>query len=348
MNRNIGAATGVQLVVDALKLTPANPSFLDARDAILAALDAMRSAGKLTAGEHDLARRGIWKAFAKFGMGPGAQSNGASLSGIVADFNLPDFDEPQEPQSDVRVEATPNQPIPDNQAAGIASTLAVTQAGKIAGLNVALDIEHTYIGDLQVTLTAPSGKAALLHNRAGGSTRDLSKEYSNDSLPALQSLLGDSSQGNWTLKIADLASRDVGRLRRWALQMDLETSARVVQGEASPGLAIPDNNAIGVSSSINIVEGGSAQQITVTVDITHTFIGDLRVELVSPAGDQALLHDRIGGGEDNLIRSYGSRLHPALAALAGKPIQGSWQLRVKDLAGRDVGKFNKWSLALNL
>jgi extracellular elastinolytic metalloproteinase len=39
MNRKVGAKLGVQLVVDALKLSPANPSFLDMRDAILAALD---------------------------------------------------------------------------------------------------------------------------------------------------------------------------------------------------------------------------------------------------------------------------------------------------------------------
>ena len=89
MNRNIGADLGVQLVVDALKLSPTNPSFLEMRDSILAALDAMLTAGKLDSGEHAGARGGIWTAFAKFGMGPGARSNGASLSGIAADFNTP-------------------------------------------------------------------------------------------------------------------------------------------------------------------------------------------------------------------------------------------------------------------
>ena len=39
MNRRIGAVLGLQLVVDALKLSPASPGFLDMRDAILAALD---------------------------------------------------------------------------------------------------------------------------------------------------------------------------------------------------------------------------------------------------------------------------------------------------------------------
>ncbi|HEY7560220.1 MAG TPA: M36 family metallopeptidase [Candidatus Binatia bacterium] len=348
MNRNIGPTLGVQLVVDALKLTPANPSFLDARDAILAALNAMLDGGKLTAGEHDIARRGIWKAFAKFGMGPSAQSNGASLSGIVADFNMPTFDEPEQSESDVRVETTPNQQVPDNQPAGISSVLMVPQSGRIGRVTVSVDIEHTFIGDLQVSVTTPAGKTAVLHNRSGSSTDNLIKSYSNEGMPSLQALLGEEAQGDWTLKVADLASQDNGRLRRWGLEMDLDTSTQLVQGEAIPALSIPDNDPTGVSSNISIAQSGSAQRIKVGVDIAHTFIGDLRVELVSPSGQQALLHDRFGGGEDNLIRIYDSLLHPALATLTHQPIEGNWELRVKDLAGRDVGKFNKWSLELAL
>jgi extracellular elastinolytic metalloproteinase len=75
MNRTIGANLGVQLVVDALKLTPANPSFLDARDAILVALDAMRNTGRLSSSNFVDARNGVWTVFARFGMGPGARSN---------------------------------------------------------------------------------------------------------------------------------------------------------------------------------------------------------------------------------------------------------------------------------
>ena len=89
MNRDIGEKLGVQLVVDALKLSPVNPRFLELHDSILAALDAMLNSGQLDSGEHSEARNGIWTAFAKFGMGPNARSNGASLSGIVADFTTP-------------------------------------------------------------------------------------------------------------------------------------------------------------------------------------------------------------------------------------------------------------------
>jgi extracellular elastinolytic metalloproteinase len=89
MNRAIGEKLGVQLVVDALKLSPTNPGFLDERDAILEALDDMLSDGKLNVADAKKIKEAIWRVFAKYGMGPKAQSFGAQLSGIVADFNPP-------------------------------------------------------------------------------------------------------------------------------------------------------------------------------------------------------------------------------------------------------------------
>jgi subtilisin-like proprotein convertase family protein len=348
MNRNIGANLGVQLVVDALKLTPANPSFLDARDAILAALDDMLDGGNLDANEYETARRGIWEAFARFGMGPNAQSNGASLSGIVADFNTPPFEEPEPEEPDVTVEVTPNLAIPDNRAAGVSNVLTVTQAGGIARLAVSVDIEHSYIGDLQVSLISPAGSTVVLHDRSGGSADNLVKSYSSDDLMALQALLGEAAQGDWTIHVADRAVADVGTLRQWGLGIDLEQTSQMAQGEATPGQTIPDNNPDGISSSIDIAQSGAVQQVRVSVDITHTFIGDLRVELIAPSGEKALLHNQFGGGEHNLIKSYDSSSHPALAALVGEAVQGDWVLRVADLLGQDIGKFNKWGLEVTL
>ena len=98
MNRNIGAELGSpekghqigwRSVVDGLKLTSANPSFLDARDAILRAVDDLLTAGKLNQPDYAKVRKAVWSAFSKFGMGPNADCLGASLQGIVPDFNLP-------------------------------------------------------------------------------------------------------------------------------------------------------------------------------------------------------------------------------------------------------------------
>ena len=94
INRDFGTALGNkvkghrivwQVVVDGLKLTPANPSFLDARDAILHALEDLRNTDALPHDQFKKLNRAAWHAFAHFGMGPIASSIGATLEGIVAD-----------------------------------------------------------------------------------------------------------------------------------------------------------------------------------------------------------------------------------------------------------------------
>lgn len=98
MNRDLGQALvdkqrghllGWQIVVDGFKLTSANPSFLDARDAILHALDSQQQSGSISSADFKKARKAAWEAFARFGMGPKATSVGASLFGIVEDKSVP-------------------------------------------------------------------------------------------------------------------------------------------------------------------------------------------------------------------------------------------------------------------
>ena len=79
-----------QSVVDGLKVTAANPSFLDARDAIADAIEDLKVVGLITAEEHRKTRQAFWKAFVHFEMGTNASSLGASLSGIAGDKTLPD------------------------------------------------------------------------------------------------------------------------------------------------------------------------------------------------------------------------------------------------------------------
>ena len=70
-----GNILAVQYVVDALKLSPCSPSFVQMRDSILQAEKA------LTQGKHACA---IWKAFAKRGLGKSAVDNP-----VTAAFDLP-------------------------------------------------------------------------------------------------------------------------------------------------------------------------------------------------------------------------------------------------------------------
>ena len=355
MNRRLAAELGdpqgrhlsVQLVVDALKLSPALPSFLDMRDAILRAVDNKRTAGQLDADRHGKARHAILSTFAHFGMGPAARCNGATLTGIVADFSPPPEIPTPGPSGDtVHAEETPNASIPDSQPNGVSRVLTIPKAGQIARISVDLDLQHPFIGDLIVSLIPPVGAPAVLHNRAGGGADNIIKTFRSEDTPALAALAGSDTQGNWVLKVADVAARDVGVLRRWALDIGLASSPQVARGEVSPALAIPDNTPAGVSSTIAISGPGTIAAIKVGVNIAHTFIGDLKVELVSPSGRRAVLHDRKGGGGDDIVSTFDATTSPALASLVGEPIAGNWVLEVRDLEGQDVGRLNRWSIEL--
>lgn len=243
-------------------------------------------------------------------------------------------------------ESNPFLLIPDNQAGGVADAIALSQSGAVKSLTIEVDITHTYIGDLQVILKSPSGKTAVLHNREGKGQDDLRKTYTSDTLPALATLLGEEISGAWELQIRDKARQDTGRLNRWSIEAALESAGNIANGEVAPNLEIPDSNAQGVSSRIAIGAAGKAKDLTVNVEIAHSYIGDLHVELIAPSGQSVTLHDRTGGSKTDLRRTFDKDSLPNLETLVGEPIQGEWMLRVKDLASLDKGKLEKWSLTV--
>ena len=144
------------------------------------------------------------------------------------------------------------------------------------------------------------------------------------------------------LVIADIAAPGASI----AFAVGATAAPETVVAEASPALAIPDANPVGVASVLAITASGTVAQIKVGVDITHTFVGDLSVELRSPAGRRAVLHAQLGGGADNLVTTYDSASPGVLASMVGQPMQGDWMLSVADRVGQDVGTLNKWRLEL--
>ena len=113
-----------------------------------------------------------------------------------------------------------------------------------------------------------------------------------------------------------------------------------------PGVTIPDNNPNGIERMLTAAGDGRIRDITVSLDITHTYIGDLSITLTSPGGTGVVLHDRGGGSADNIIKTYTPATTPGLSALRGQPVQGAWRLRVADLETKDIGKLNRWALQI--
>jgi serine protease AprX len=245
----------------------------------------------------------------------------------------------------VEAEASPKLAIPDNVPQGVTSTLRIDRPGKVVGIRVQVDIRHTFIGDLRIWLTPPNQQQISLHTRSGGGTDDLHRTYDVSTTPALADALGSAAAGDWRLTVADQAALDIGVLDHWKLSLTCGDSDPF-RAESEPAVAIPDNDPAGVSDTVVIRGQGVLRDIDVSLDITHTWIGDLRVTLVAPSGKSAVLHDRAGASADNIVKTFSVATSPALAALVGETTAGSWRLLVVDLAGRDVGKLNRWSLRI--
>lgn len=276
-----------------------------------------------------------------------ATDSGLMLSDISAPGEIITFRVGQPTKEKVVIgESQPDLLIPDNQPAGVENVIILNQEGQVRALSIHVDITHTYIGDLQVSVKSPSGHTVLLHNQQGWDQDDLKITYTLENTPALSTLLGDSVSGSWVLQIKDLARQDTGRLNRWRIEVEYESVGEVATGEVSPNLAIPDSSSLGVTSQIPLAHAGQVKDITVNVEIAHTYIGDLHVELVSPSGQSVTLHDRSGGSTNDLRRSFDPQSNPGLETLIGQPIQGDWMLRVRDLAFADEGKLEKWSIAV--
>jgi subtilisin-like proprotein convertase family protein len=246
--------------------------------------------------------------------------------------------------------------IPDNNTTGVTSNLVVSGlSNSLTEVDVSVNITHPYKGDLRVTLIHPDGTEVILHNLTGGSADNIATTFDTLTTPAqpLSAFVGKAPNGTWKLKVQDLAASDVGTLTAWSLIVKTGTTAppptTTNKSSVDVPKSIPDNNTTGVVSVLP-VSGltGTLTDVNVSVAITHTYKGDLRVTLIHPDGTQVILHNQTGGSADNINTTYDTLTAPAqaLTAFNGKTPNGTWQLKIQDLAAQDVGTLTAWSIQL--
>jgi subtilisin-like proprotein convertase family protein len=114
------------------------------------------------------------------------------------------------------------------------------------------------------------------------------------------------------------------------------------------GLAIPDNNSAGITSSLTIDDTRAIGRIFVRVDIEHPLRGDLRIELVAPDGTTVVLQQVSGDRGSGIHTTFGLTAAPVepLDVLHGRSAAGVWKLVVRDQRARDSGTLLSWGLVL--
>jgi subtilisin-like proprotein convertase family protein len=231
-------------------------------------------------------------------------------------------------------------PIPDNNPAGVTSTINVTGAGaSLWDVNVTVNITHTFNSDLAFTLTSPTGTTVSLSTNNDGSADNVfagttfdDQADPNSQIPyavnpnivsdhtytnnvvvplltpeePLAAFNGQNPNGTWTLKAVDNVGADTGTINSWSLDVTTFATAPtndppVVVSNMTP-VPIPDNNPTGATSTINVTSPGtSICDVNVTVNITHTFNSDISFTLTSPGGSTVTLASNNDGSADNVF-----------------------------------------------
>lgn len=100
--------------------------------------------------------------------------------------------------------------IPDLATVESPITISGCNRNGSASSTVAVDIRHTYKGDLIVRLVAPDGTLYTLHNRAGGSADNIIQTFTVN-------LSSEAANGTWRLRVQDAAAADTGVINTWTL-----------------------------------------------------------------------------------------------------------------------------------
>lgn len=113
---------------------------------------------------------------------------------------------------------SPNLAIPDYPGAGVSNTINVSGSGitKIEFIEVTFSAtNHTYSGDLAITLTSPTGTVSHLSEKHA--CNPACTAYSGWVFGSARHL-GEAANGNWTLTVTDMATPDTGTFQSWGLK----------------------------------------------------------------------------------------------------------------------------------
>jgi len=317
-----GNHTMLQLITDALKMTPINPSLEQARDAIIATDGATHSFAN---------EESIWGGFADRGFGYKASAPLANVFGFTAghmgiteSFSVPFLD-----INGLTIVDTPN----GNNNAHIDPGERVNLTVKL--LNPWHAASKTATGATATLTTSTAGVTIVTGSSTYGtiapqatvSGTPFTIQLSTSGFTAGQAL-------HFTLQVnSSLGPKSLSFIIRVGTPSGVGAPITYTKTIPSPFLAIPDNRPRGVTDTMSVSDDFEIADLNFRIDdIHHTFVGDLSVELKGPTGfgvDMASIIGGLtdGGPGDNLINMViddQASAQMIIATAASAPFTGSW------------------------
>lgn len=110
--------------------------------------------------------------------------------------------------------------IKDHQTSKLSVNVGDTKP--IKAVVISVDIEHTWRGDLALTLKPPTsagGRISLYQGNRGDEVDNLKTTFDALRVPGLDTLTGSNPSGKWTLEVLDRANQDQGKIRSFGVEL---------------------------------------------------------------------------------------------------------------------------------
>jgi len=229
--------------------------------------------------------------------------------------------------------------IPDNSPVGATSTITVADARTVQDVNVIINVQHTFDGDLTFDLTTPTGLTIRLANPHGSGGDNYTNTVLDDeapipiTLPApftgtfrpdtpLNVADGLNSLGAWQFKAIDRSGQDTGSILNWTLQLTYSAPSCAPHGNTRSKATVADacvtggpGNADGnwdagehVQFKLTLGNDGGAVLTGVTATVTSTTPG-----VVIEDGTSSFPDIPVGGAADSIAPHFRAYLPTSLA-----------------------------------
>ncbi len=270
-----GNHTMLQLVTDGLKMTPINPSFTEARDAILQADCATNACAN---------EASVWGGFADRGLGYGAQASYKvmgryvrSHEGVHESFSVP-FLDVVNPLTDVTIDdsaANNNGAIDPGEPVKL--TVKLTNPWRGAGKAVT--------GATATLSTTTPGVTIYDNTSTYGAIAPQGSATGDTFLIALAPSVACGSAIDFTLTTVSNLGTTTATFRVRVGNRNGTDPAVTYTGDPNPDLTITDNRPRGIFHQINVTDDFEIADLNFRVDsLNHVAMDDLTVMLRSPGG----------------------------------------------------------------
>jgi len=242
--------------------------------------------------------------------------------------------------------------VTDNGGATNTKTSSVTVSSGGGGTVLSNGVPVTGLSaatgaSLNYTMVVPAGASNLTFTTSGG-TGDMDMYVKSGSAPT-DTVYDCRPYVNGNAETCTFATPTAGtyyvRLKAYSAFSGVSLTGSYTTGGGGgtqtytngTDVAIGDNATVNSPITVSGRSGSGLASTSVAVNIVHTYIGDLKVDLVAPDGSVYVLHNRSGGSADNINSTY-------TVNLSSEALNGTWNLRVNDNAGGDTGYINSWSV----